>query len=145
MYLPFFSFRPFFSVQFLTVLTALCFLDWSLMIVSIIGKLSCKYNPSRILNVSCMKSKNIQLHFIASSFWTSMWYLSRLRAIIYFSNNSSLLEILMHGTPISNGLIFFKGEGHIRFSYFTSAKQYGSLTCVKYKKTFLCLQQLEWE
>ena len=51
-------------------------------------------------------------------------------------NNSSLLSILMHGIRISNGFIFFD-EGHIYFSYSTSANQYGSLTCIKYKNFYL--------
>ena len=51
---------------------ALCFLDWYLMIVSIKRHFSCKYIPSRQLNVRCMKLKNIQLWFIVSSFRTSM-------------------------------------------------------------------------
>ena len=118
--------------------------NWSFMIVSIKRYISRKYNPSRRLNVRCMKSNNIWLRFYASSFRTSMSYLSWLRAILYCSNNSSLFAILMHGTPLSNGL-FFVDEGQIHFSYSTSANQYGSLTCVKYKKPLLCLQQIEWE
>ena len=40
---------------------------------------------------------------------------------------------------------FIKDEGQIRLSYSTYANHNGSLTCVKYKKPFLCLQQIEWE
>ena len=58
-----------------------------------------------------------------------MLYFSDLRAILYCSNKSSCLAILMHGLPISNGL-FFLDEGHIHFSYSTFEEQYGSLTCV---------------
>ena len=87
------------------------------------------------MNVRCMKSKNIWLRFIASSFRTSMSYVSQLRAIIYCSNNSLLFVILMHGTRISNEL-YFLDEGQINFSYSTSANHYGSLTCVKYKNFF---------
>ena len=61
-----------------------------------------KKNPSRQLNVCCMKSKNIRLHFIASSFRTSMSYLYWLRAILYCSNSVSLIAILMNGLLISN-------------------------------------------
>ena len=100
---------------------------------------SCKYNTSRRLNVRCMKSRNIRLRFIASSFWTSVSYLSQSRAIIYCSINSSLLAILINGTPISNGLIFLD-EGNIHLSYSTPANHYGSLIWVKYQKLFLCLQ-----
>ena len=70
----------------------------------------CIYNPSRRLNVYCMKSKNIWLRFIASSFKTSMSPLSRLRAIPYCSNNSSLPAILFHGLPISNEFIFLRSR-----------------------------------
>ena len=41
----------------------------------------------------------------------------------------------MNGLPIPNELIF-KDEDHIHLSYSTLANQYGSLTCVKHKKTF---------
>ena len=133
MYPPLFCFWTFLSVQF-SISAAICFFNWSFMIVSIKIHISCKYSPYRRLNVHCMKSKNIRLQFIASSFRNLMLYFSRLRSIIYCSNNSSLFEILMHGTRISNGFVFFKDEGQIHFSYSTSSNQYGYLTCVKYKK-----------
>ena len=139
MYLPFFFFWPFF----------LCF-QFPLHYASLIDLIFCiykktfsyKYNTSRLLNVCCVKSNNNRLRFIESSFRTSMSYLSRLRAILYCSNNSALIVILIHGLPISNGFYryqmdsFFKDEGHIHISYSTSANQYGYLTCVKYKKLF---------
>ena len=134
MYLPLFCFWPFSLFSF-SISAALCFLNWYFMIVSIKIHLSRKYNPSRQLNVCCMKSKNIRLLFIASSFRTSMSDLSRLRAILYGPNNSSLFAILMHGTHISNALIF-KDEGQIHFSYSISANQYVPLTCEKYKNIF---------
>ena len=100
MYLPFLFLYLFFYVQSFnyrwTLLPQLIFL-----IVCIKIKTS-----SRQLNVSRMKSKNIRLLFIASSYRTSMSYLSRLRTILYCSNNCSLFEILIHGLPISNGFIF---------------------------------------
>ena len=114
MYLP-----SFFSVLFflfsLSFSSATCVLDWFSVIVYIKKLVSCKYNPSRRLNVRCMKSKNIQLRFIVSSFWTSMSYLSRLRAILYCSNNSSLLSIIIHGLPISNGFIFLRWRSYTFF------------------------------
>ena len=134
MYLPYFCFYPFF-LSSLSTSAAICFLNWFSMILSIKRLFSCKYNPSRRLNVRCIKSKNIWFRFIASSFWTSMSYLSRLRAILYCSNKSSLLAIIINSLPISNGLIFLD-EGHINVSYSTLANHYGSLTCVKYKKPF---------
>ena len=140
MYLPLFCFWPFFLCSVLLISAELCFLDWSFVIVSIKRHFSCKYNASRRLNVCCMKSNHIWSHFIASSFQTSMSYLSWLRAILYCSNNSSLFAILMHGTPLSNGL-FFVDEGQIHLSYYTSANQYGSLTCAKYKKLFSSLSR----
>ena len=84
----------------------LCSLNWFPVEVSIKRLSSCKYNLSRKLNVCYIKSKNIWLHLIASSFWTSMLYFSRLRAILYCSNNSSIPAIIIHGLPISNGFIF---------------------------------------
>ena len=66
------------------------------------------YNPSRQLNVCCVKSKNIWLRFIASSSRTSLSYFYLLISILYFSNNSSLFAILMHGLMISNGFIFLR-------------------------------------
>ena len=102
------------------------------MIVSIKRHTSCKYNLPRRLNIRFIRSKNIMLYFIASSFRTSVSYLSPLRAILYCSNNSSLFAILMHGTRISNRLnILYKVQ--IYLSYSTSANHYGSLTFVKYK------------
>ena len=140
MYLPYFCFCPFFLFGILTFAES-CLLDWFSIIVSIKILFSCKYNPSGRLNVCCMKSKNIWLRFIALSFWTSMSYLSRFRAILYCLNNSYLLAIIMHGLPISNWF-FFLNEGRIHFYYSTFANQYESLTCVKYKKKSLCLQQI---
>ena len=143
MYLPFFFNGLLFSVQFFdfryTILPRLIFFDCICHL-----KKSCEFNISRRLNVRCIKSKNILLCFIASSFWNSMLYLLQLRAIIYCSNNTSLLAILMHSLPISNGF-FFLDEGRIHLSYSTSTNKYGSLICAKYKKYFLCLQQIEWE
>ena len=137
----YFASGPFFSLQFFnlrcTMLPRLILFD-----VSVKRKISCKYNPSRRLNICYMKSNNIRLRFIASSFQTSMSCLSQLRAIIYFQNNTSLLSILMHGLPISNGFIFLD-EGHVHLSYSTSANHYVSLTYVKYKQNFLYLQQIE--
>ena len=52
--------------------------------------------------------------------------MSRIRAIIYFSNNSSLLAIIMRGLPISNEFIFLD-EVNIHFPY---------VTYVKYKNPF---------
>ena len=89
----------FFSVQFFnfrcTLLYQLIFYDCIYQTIY-----SLKYDPSRRLNVRCMKSKNIWLRFIASQFRTSMSYLSQLRSILYCVNNTSLLAISMHGTPI---------------------------------------------
>ena len=82
------------------------------MLIYIKRNILCKYNPSRQFNVRCIKSKNIWLHFIASSFRTSMSYFSRLRVIAYCLNNSSLIALLMHGTPISNGFIFFRWRSY---------------------------------
>ena len=79
-----------FSLFSISTSSALCFLNWSFLIASIKRHVSSIYNPSRILNVRCTKSKNIRLRFIASSSRTSMPYLSLLRSIIYCSNNSSL-------------------------------------------------------
>ena len=87
----------------LSTSAALCFLDRFFIIVSIKRLFSCKYNLSIQLNVCCVKSKNIRLRFIVSSLWTSISYLFRLRDILYCSNNSSLISIIMHGLPISNG------------------------------------------
>ena len=98
-------------------------------------KLLSIYNSSRRLNVCCMKSKNIRLRFIASSSRTSISHLSRLKAILYCSNNTLLFVISMHGLPISNRY-FCLDEGHIHFSYSTLAFQYGSLIFVKYKNLF---------
>ena len=107
MYLPFFFNVLLFSVQFFdfryTILPRLIFFDCICHL-----KKSCEFNISRRLNVRCIKSKNILLCFIASSFWNSMLYLLQLRAIIYCSNNTSLLAILIHVTPISNGFIFLR-------------------------------------
>ena len=64
-----------------------------------------------------------------------MALLSCLKAFLYFSNNSSLFAILMHGLSIPIGL-FCEDVYHIHCSYSTFAKQYGSLTSVTYKKTF---------
>ena len=93
MYLPFFvSFLfPLFSIS---IFSALYFLNWYYLILSIKRHFACIYNPSRILNVRCMKSKDIRLRFIASSSRTSMSYLSQLRAILYFSNNTSIFANL---------------------------------------------------
>ena len=124
------------SLFSISISSALCFLYWYYLVVSIKGYFPCKYNPSIRLNVCCIKSKNIRLRFIASSFRTSMSYLSLLRAIIYCSNNTSPIAILMHGLPISNGF-FFLDEGHIHFSYSTSANHFGSLTCSKYKNLLI--------
>ena len=142
MYRPYF-FSFFFLLTHSTYAT-ICFLNWFPMIVSIKKRFSCKYNPSRRFNVRFLKSNNIQLCFIKSSFWNSMSYLSRLRAIIYCSKNSSLLAIIMHSLLISNGLLFL-GEGPIHFSYSTFANQYGSLICVKYTKNISYLQHIKLE
>ena len=86
--------------------------------------------PSIQLNICCMKSRNIRLCFIASSSRTLMSYLSHLRAILYFSNNTSLFAILLQSLLILNGSFFFD-ESQIYLSYSTSAYHYRSLTCVK--------------
>ena len=133
-------FMAFFPLFIFSISAAIRFLNWSFMIVSIKGHISHKYNPFRILNVCCITSKNIRLIFIVSSFWTSMSYLYQLRDILYCSNNSSFFTILIHGKRISNGS--FLDEGHIYFSYATSANQHGYLTCVKYKRPSPYIQQL---
>ena len=96
MYLPFFCFWTFLSDQFLnfrcTLMPRLIIHDRTYQ-----NTFSRKYNPSRRLKFCFIKSKNIRLRFIASSFRTSMSYFHRLRAIIYCSNNTSLPAILMHG------------------------------------------------
>ena len=95
----------FFSLFSFSISAAICLLNWSFVIISIKIHISRKYNR---LKVCCMKSKNIWLRFIASSFSTSMSYFSRFKAILYCSNNSSIFAILMHGTQLSNGFFFFK-------------------------------------
>ena len=107
----FISFLDFFPLFRSSISDALCFLNWYFMIISIKRHPSCKYNPSRRLNISSMKSNNIWLRFIASSFRIWMSYLSQLRAILYCSNNSSLFSILIHGKLISNRFLYFKDEG----------------------------------
>ena len=128
------TFLSFVSVLFLSVqyFNFCCALLPQLIffIVFIKGYFSSIYNSSIQLNICYMKSNNIRLRFIATSSRTSMSYFSRLRAILYFSNNTSLYAILMQGLLISNGFIFLD-EGHINLSYSTSLNQYGSLICVK--------------
>ena len=96
---PFFLFST-------SITTELCFLNWFSTIVSIKRISSCQYNASRQLNVCWMKSKNIWLLFIVSSLWTSMSYFSLLRDILYYSNNSSLLAIIIHGLKFQMDSIF---------------------------------------
>ena len=111
MWLLYFCFYPFFSVYDFNFRYTL--LPRLILYYCIYQRtFSCKYNPSRRLNVCSMKSKNIRLHFIASSFWSSISYLSCLRAIIYCSNNTSLLVIIMHGLPISNVFIFLRWRSY---------------------------------
>ena len=89
-----FLFLSYLSLFSLSIYAALCFLNWSSLIVSTKRNCLCIYNPFRQLNSCCIKSKNIWLRFIASSFQTSMSYFSRLIAILYCSNNSSLFTNL---------------------------------------------------
>ena len=96
---------------------------------------SCKYNPSRRLNIYWMKSKNIWLHLIASSFWSSMSYLSHLRPIIYCSNSTSLLVIIMHGLPISNVFVFKRSRSYT-FLLLDFCKPLCILNTSKIKKPF---------
>ena len=143
MWLPFFCLWNSSLFSF-SISDAPCFLNWYFMVASIKRHSSRKYNPYRRLNFCCMKSRNIRLNFIASSFRTSMSYFYQLRSILYCSKNSSLFAILMHGLWIPKGFVFLD-EGKIHFSCSTSAKQYRSLTFVRYQKIYICLQQLEWE
>ena len=134
MYLPLFFSGLFFSVQFFNFCCTL--LPRLIFYYHIYQKtFLCIYNPSRRLDVRCIKSNNIWLCFISSSFRTSVSYLYWLRSIIYCSNNTSLLSILIHGKRISNGFIFLD-EIQKYLSYSTSKNQDGSLTCEKYKKIF---------
>ena len=114
MYLLFF-FLDFSSLFSFSVSSALCFLIWYFIIASIKRYLSYKYNPTSWLNVLCMKLNNIWSRFIASSFRTSMSYLSQLRSILYCSNNSSFFSILMHGSWIPNVFILFRWRSNTFF------------------------------
>ena len=96
-----FFFRTFFLYSVFQFYSALCFLNWSVMIISIERHFSFIYNPFRLLNIHCTQPKNIWLQFHALSFRISMSYLPWLRGISYCSNNSSLFSILMHGKCIS--------------------------------------------
>ena len=104
----FIFFLAFFSLFSFSIYAALFFLVWYFVITSIKRHISCKYNPYSWLNICCMKSKNVWLRFIVSSFRTSMSYLSQLRAILYCSNNTSLFAVLFHGKRIPNGSILFR-------------------------------------
>ena len=96
--------------------------------------ISRKYNPYRRLNYHCIKSKNIWLRFIPSSFRTSMLYLSQLKSILYCSNSSSLFAILMHGTWISNGFFFIWRSN--TFLLFHICKPVWILNTCKIQKNF---------
>ena len=79
----FLFFMEFSSPSSFSISAALCLLVWYFIIVYIKRHISRKYDSSSILNVCCIKSKNIWLRFITSSFWTSMSYFSWLIAILY--------------------------------------------------------------
>ena len=140
MYFPFFN-GLFYLFSF-SISAVHCFLVWSFIITYIKRNLSRKYNPSIPLNVHCMKWKGIRLRCIASSSRTSMSYFSRLRAILYFSNNTLLFAILIHSLLISNG--FFLRWRSYTFVFLNFRKTEWILNMCKIQKPILYLQHIEW-
>ena len=64
-----------------------------------------------------------------------MSHLSQLRAILHCSNNSSLFEILVHDTQISNGFIYFRWRSNT-FLSLHFCKPVWILNMCKIQKTF---------